>query len=83
MSICPLVTKLPSGCHEIAHPNDARTAFRIDENNHIKEEPTLDPYVICNGFNSRFCTEVQKRKHSIIQVSNLIKQKKLILHLMS
>jgi len=43
----------------------------------IKEEPKLNPYVICNGFNSQFCTEEIKIKHSIIQVSGLIKQKKV------
>jgi hypothetical protein len=38
-------------------------------------DSSLNPYVVCNGFNSQFCTEKPKERHSIIQVSNLIKQK--------
>ncbi|MBH1942057.1 glycosyltransferase [Mobilitalea sibirica] len=43
----------------------------------IKEAPDLNVQVILNGFNNQYCSEVPKKKHSIIQVSNLIEQKKV------
>ncbi|MHB8131911.1 MAG: hypothetical protein ACYDEX_23345, partial [Mobilitalea sp.] len=75
---CPLVTKLPSGCHKISHPNDARTAFRIGENNQFLLLIILVPnrtniiiinniHVINNGF---FLFIIELHLHLTIEFVN-------------